>query len=237
MRHRPELAAIAAVLMNLRNQWMVSNTIEEQLILDAIRRSNSALHDASTTELGNYVRGLDDVQLRGLANNIKGIYHELLFVHDYNDKHTETEAELYESTNHPGSDVVIRDAETGEILRRLQLKATDSDYYAAHGADRDPLVERLATDEAANQSANVAPSGYLNSHLEADVGQQCGQLPDVSAVAQVEIGAETGAFVAGFLRAMECANGKTTPTAAIKKFTADTAIAAGSTAFVAFLFS
>ncbi|WP_200235739.1 hypothetical protein [Thiohalocapsa halophila] len=223
--------------MNLRNQNVVANTVEEQLVLEAIRRSNTELRDASITELGNYVRGLSDEQLRGLANNIKGIYHELLFLREYNSSHIDTQAELHESTSHPGSDIIIRDSETSEIVRRLQLKATDNDYYAAHGADRDPLIERVVTNEAANPTANVAPSGYWNSELEDDVTQQCDQLEQVSAIGQVGIGMETGGIVSGFLRAKDWANGRDTPGEAIKKFTADTAIAAGTTAFVAFLFS
>lgn len=237
MKYKSTLPTIAAVLMNLRNQNVVANTVEEQLVLEAIRRSNTELSDASITELGNYVRGLSDEQLRGLANNIKGIYHELLFVSQYNSSHTDTQAEIHRDTNHPGSDVIIRDLETSEIVRYLQLKATDNGYYAAQGANRDPLIERLATNESANPNANIAPSGYWNSELESDVKQQCDQLEQVSAMGQVEIGVETGAFVSGFLRAKDWATGKDTPSEAIQKFTADTAIAAGTTAFVAFLFS
>jgi hypothetical protein len=232
-----ELATIAAVLMNLRNQRLIVDTPEEQLVVEALRRCNSALDDASLAELGNYIRGLSDEQLRGLANNIKGTYHELLFVRDYNATHDTTRAELFPATNHPGSDVLIRDNETGEVVREMQLKATDNLWYAQPKPGCDPNIERVATEEVARRSDNISSSGYSDVELEAGVSQQFDQLPDVSPMGQLEVGAESGALVAGGLRALQCLKGDVSPGEAMRKAAEDAAIAAATTAFVAFLFS
>jgi hypothetical protein len=232
-----ELSTIAAVLMNLHNQRLVVDTPEEQLVVEALRRSSGALHDASLAELGTYVRGLGDQQLRGLANNIKGIYHELLFVHEYNATNGDAQAYLHPSTNHPGSDVIVRDVTTAEIVREIQLKATDNLYYATPRPGCDPNVERLGTDEVAARSEHIGSSGFADVQLEADVGQQFDQLPDVSTMGQLEVGAESGTLVAGGLRALQYLKGDVSPGEAIRKTAADAAIATGTTAFVTFLFS
>lgn len=232
-----ELSTIAAVLMNLRNQRLVVDTPQEQLVVEALRRSSGALQDASLAELGAYVGGLGDQQLRGLASNIKGIYHELLFVHEYNASNAETEAYLHPSSNQPGSDVIIRDVNTGETVREIQLKATGNLYYATPRPGSDQNIERLGTDEVAGRSEHIGSSGFSDAQLEAEVSQQFEQLPHVSLMGQLQVGAESGTLVAGGLRALQCLKGDVTPGEAIRKATADAAIAAGTTAFVTFLFS
>ncbi len=62
-----------------------------------------------------YVSGLSDAQLDGLISNIKGIYHELLFVAAENADGDAYSAALFEETNYPGADVLITNELTGEV--------------------------------------------------------------------------------------------------------------------------
>jgi hypothetical protein len=55
-------------------------TLEEELVLQALRRSTRTLETASAQELSDYLGSMSENQLRGVASNVKGIYHELPFV-------------------------------------------------------------------------------------------------------------------------------------------------------------
>lgn len=93
---------------------------------------------------------------------MKGIYHELLYVHNYNDTKRDTYAEVFGATNHPGADIQIRDVETGELLEQIQLKAV-LDASTVHGhLEKYPDISVLATSEVANRlaDARVGNSGH-----------------------------------------------------------------------------
>ena len=177
------------------------------------------------------------MQLRGLANNIKGIYHELLFVKEFNDTHTDMQAELYPSTSHPGSDVMIRDTETGEVLREIQLKATDNLHYVRSIRSVIRTPKYLQPQRLPNRVSGSARREFPILNQKTIVGHQFNQLDDISEVGQAISAATTSTLVAGGLRALECLNGKTNTTQAIGKTAADVTIATGTSAFVAFLFS
>ena len=74
---------------------------------------------------------------------------------------------MYEVVNHPGADVRLVNARTGEAVD-IQLKATDSATYLREHQGRYPDVEVYATEEVAS-SADVASSGFRNSELVGDV--------------------------------------------------------------------
>jgi hypothetical protein len=103
-KHLPEFA-IAGVIYALITQSVVDGSPESQMAMEAIRRIKSDWADASEAELTAAISGFSSAQLQGLANNAKGIYHEMLFVKNYNESHDNTYAELFPATNHPGADV------------------------------------------------------------------------------------------------------------------------------------
>jgi len=236
-KYSREATVIAAVFANLRSQHLAVDTVEEQLVVEALRRTNNDLCDASLADLADYLRQLDDSQLRGLANNVKGIYHELLYIDQFNSTHSRLTAAVYPDTNHPGSDVFIRETDTGEVFQELQLKASDSHAYLMEHALRYPDIDLLATTEVAAQYDGVDTSGLSNAQLDSDVASQLDQLPDLFIAGQLLHGAETSALVSGGLRAIEILQGKAAPSEALRKSVADIAIATGTSAFVAFLFS
>jgi len=75
---------VATVFASLINKEFVSFSPHEQLVIDAMRRSSNQLKEMSLPDMGDYLRRLDTNALRGLGNNVKGIYHELRFVEHEN---------------------------------------------------------------------------------------------------------------------------------------------------------
>lgn len=152
----------------------------EQLVLEALRRSNSVLATATEKELAEYVQGMEPYQLQGLQNNVKGIYHELRFARDYSANENQYVVELFEATNHPGADVRIINLATGEV-REVQLKATGfMSHIRAHN-DRYESVDVFATSEMADRTDGIQSTGMSNAELTGDVSDVVSELGDADA--------------------------------------------------------
>ena len=158
---------IGGVVYALLTRSVVDNSMESQLVLVAIRRSDSDLANASESEITSKLASYGEEQLKGVVNNVKGIYHEVSWVEQYNASHTDTRAELYEATNHPGADVRIVDVESGEVVAEYQLKATANVAYVEEHQVRYTDVEVIATDEVAGRMDDVTASGNRNEDLTA----------------------------------------------------------------------
>lgn len=150
----------------------------EQLVLEALRRSNSRLATATDKELAEYVQGMEPYQLQGLQNNVKGIYHELRFARDYSADDDRYVVELFEATNHPGADVRIINVETGEV-REVQLKATGFMSYIREHNERYESVDVFATSEVADNSDSIQSTGVSNTELMGDVSNVVSGLDDL----------------------------------------------------------
>lgn len=149
----------------------------EQLVLEALRRSNSLLSTATDRELAEYVQGMEPYQLQGLQNNVKGIYHELRFARDYSANEDQYVVELFDAANHPGADVRIINLETGDV-REVQLKATDfMSHIRAHN-DRYESVRVFATSEMAEKTDSIQSTGMTNAELSGDVSNVVSGLGD-----------------------------------------------------------
>jgi len=190
---------IAVTLQRLIDDASRFWSVEEQLVLDALRRSAKRLNDASMEELSAYVSGLTIEQLRGVASNVKGIYHELLFVHAENFDGDEISARVFEATNHPGADVEF--VVDGEVIRAVQLKAVASVAQITRHLERYPDIDVLATVEVATGLPNVASSGFSNLELKDDVASAFGELPGDSLIVEIGEGVATSALVAGAMTA------------------------------------
>lgn len=161
--------AVSAVFLKLLAEDLPEFSEDEQLVLDALRRSKSSLADATHEELADYVQNLSPRQLAGLQNNVKGIYHEMAFAAKENTDGDEYVVELFESPNHPGADVRIINTETGEITE-VQLKATNYESYVREHNERYENVSIFATEEVA-ASAGVESSGFTNEELTRNTEQ------------------------------------------------------------------
>ncbi|MEP6356061.1 MAG: hypothetical protein ABJ081_05220 [Hyphomicrobiales bacterium] len=227
---------VAGVFYSLLTQTALDGSLEQDLVLDAIRRSKTELNAADEVEISEYLSGLTPERLRGVANNVKGIYHELRWVEEYNASHTDTYAEVHGSTNHEESDVVIRSTDTDEIQYEYQLKATNSKSYVAEHQDRYSDIEIIVTDEVADKMDGVQASDHTNEDLTRDVASTSENLSGNTIPDRVfESGEYAGLIAAGF-EALKLLDGKTTIPAAGKNTIQTAANAAAATGITAFLF-
>lgn len=196
---RSAAVVIAVTLQRLVDDSTRFWSVEERLVLDALRRSSDALRDADVGELAAYVAALNPEQLRGVASNIKGIYHELLYVHGVNADGGEITAEVFGATNHPGADVQF--FVDGDVIREVQLKAVASVGPIREHLFRYPEIEVLATTEVADKIDGVTSTGLSNEHLTANVDQVFSGLPGEGLLQEVGEAVATSALVSGALAA------------------------------------
>lgn len=140
---------------------------KENYILQALKRTNSSLKNKTNEEIGEYLQGLDENQLLGLSNNVKGILHEIQFVEIENNDGDSITASIFENSNHQNTDILLTDNNTGDITE-IQLKATDSSSYVQDWIENHPDGEILITEELAKKM-NLETSGLSNEELTTDV--------------------------------------------------------------------
>lgn len=168
MNHAVPIGIVSAVFLKLFASELPEFDENELLVIEAIRRSNNDLNDASIEEIADYVQTKDPSQLDGLQNNVKGIYHELSYVNSENSDGDEYTAQLFTETNHPGADIILTNTLTGEVTE-IQLKATDYLSYVQKHNEKYEDIAVFATEEVASKSDDIASSGFSNSQLEEDV--------------------------------------------------------------------
>lgn len=159
--------AVSATILKLMASDLPSFDENEQLVLQALRRSRNDLSNASDMELARYVQSLSVEQIAGLKNNVKGIYHELAFQRRENLDDDSYVVELFNETNHPGADVRIINVATGEISE-VQLKATNYASYVRDHNEKYGEISVLATTEVAADVPELSSSGISNESLAAD---------------------------------------------------------------------
>lgn len=171
------IGVVSSVFLQLLSDDLPSFDGNEELVMDALRRSSLRLKEATNVEIAEYIQSQNPTQLAGLQNNIKGIYHELRFEKEENADTDEYLVELFELTNHPGADVRITNTLTGEI-KEVQLKATDYLSYIKQHNQKYEDIEVFATDEAASQGADITSTGMTNKELNEDVAAVVEELDD-----------------------------------------------------------
>ena len=226
---------VAGVFYSLLTRTALDGSVEQELVLEALRRSKNDLRHATEAESSEYLDELSPEQLQGVGNNVKGIYHELIWVEEYNATHTDTYAELHGSTNHAGSDVVIKSSDTDEILHEYQLKATNNKAYVAEHQEKYEDIDVLPTNEVAEQMG-VESSGIDNDTITNRVKTVTENMADNTMSDRiVESGELAGLAAAGF-EAIKLMEGKTTLPEAGKQTIRTAANVAAVTGVTAFLF-
>lgn len=193
-----QIALHGSVVLFVTFQRLLSDklsllTLENDLVLDALRRSTSALGDASIEELAHYVQALSPDQLTGVISNTKGIYHELLFVEMHNSSGSHLNAQVMEATNFPGADVQY--FMDGDIVREVQLKAVDSTSSVYEHLSRYPEIEILVTEETAAVLDGIGSSGFKNAVLTKDVTERLTMLHGEGLIGEISDGIVTSLFV------------------------------------------
>ncbi|MFM2057794.1 MAG: hypothetical protein RLY71_2179 [Pseudomonadota bacterium] len=231
-------AAIGGVFSALHTRTPLDGSTESRLVLEALRRSTISLRDASEGELGDYLNELEPAAWKGVASNVKGIYHELLYVEQYNATHDDSFARIFEATNHPGVDVQIYATDTGEVLKVVQLKAVESAAAVNEHLERYPDIPVAVTDEVEIKfdDARVKSSGFSNDTLREDANAHLGGLRDNSIDARVENTALIALGIASTAELVQMLRGEREFPEAVMNTAVKVGAAAGATALTALLF-
>jgi hypothetical protein len=230
-------ALIGGVIYALITNTALDGTSEELLVLEALRRSKASLNDASEAELAVYLDSLSPEQIQGVANNVKGIYHEMMWVENYNASHSDSYAVMHDSTNHQGSDVQVYSKDTDELLEEFQLKATGSVSYVREHQEKYSHIEVLATSEVSSEIDGVESSGFSNVDLTSRVDSVSDELADNTISDRVTESAELAGLVGAGREALAVLNGQTELSDAGKRTLGTVVQAAAATGITAFLFS
>ncbi len=205
---RSAAVVIAVTLQRLVDDVGRSWALEESLVLDALRRSNASLQNATVDELAAHVTAMSPEQLRGLAANVKGIYHELLFANAENADGDAVRARVFEVTNHPGADVEFM--VSGNVVSEVQLKATASPELINEHLAKYPDIAVLATEEVAARMEGVEGSGFSNERLAEEVNAVLDDLDGDSLLASISDGAAVATLVAGLAAGKAARSGQPT---------------------------
>ncbi len=139
----------------------------DHVVLEALRRSTGALTGADVETIQAYLQGLEEHQIQGVVSQVKGITHEMLIAEMENSDGDAISAILFEDTNHPGTDIIYADGESGETWE-VQVKATDSESYVREWIERYPEGRIAVTDELAGEMG-LPSTGLSNASLTTDV--------------------------------------------------------------------
>lgn len=228
---------IGGVIYALLSNSVVDDSDESQIALQAIKRLKSNWHDASESELSAALSEYEPEQLKGIANNIKGIYHELLFVDSYNKTHKDTYAVLFGETNHPGADIQIKFVSDDKILREIQLKATNSSSYVEEHINRYPNIEVLVTNEVTSESNVFESSGISNQKITDNIDDILNKISSNSITDRAFESMEYAGLATIGKEAIDILRGNKTGSISGKKVVNSALIASSSTLIASYLFS
>ena len=200
------------------------------LVIDAIRRSTSQLGPAASVgEVADYVQDLGDDQLPGFINSVKGITFELAYADAENTDGDSLRAKLHDDVNHPGSDVILTDQETGDV-REIQLKATDNASYARAAQAEHPDTPLVATSEVAGQVDGIEDGGISNAELTERVEGVVNGLQDSGVLAPAAAGGGLVAAIRAVPVVHACIQGRIDKQTAIKLLAARSGLSAAKAA-------
>ena len=231
--YTPEIA-IASIFAYLINKSSFELSAEGMLVLEALQRANHDLKDMSISEIGNYLSGMTKEQAQGLANNVKGIYHELLYAQQENSDGDDIYATLFPDANHPGSDIMLQ--RDGVDIAEIQLKATDSISDIQGHFIRYPDIPIFATSEVSDKVAGVSSSEFSNENLTDDVTDAFEGIKEQSTMSYLEDAAVMSGIVAAAMHAGDVLRGNATAKTATVEALKDIGVAVSATALVDILF-
>lgn len=155
--------SILALFAKLQFEDSPVLTAEENSILLALTRSTNDLNDfSSISEVQEYLSNYSPEGLQGIANNVKGILHEIEFVKLENTDNDGVYASLFQETNHQGYDIQFFD-DDNVLLGEAQLKATDSTSYINDWIEKNDGDIIVTSEIAAKMGLNS--SGISNEEL------------------------------------------------------------------------
>lgn len=180
-------------------------------MLDALRRLTTRLNSATDQELADYLTSLGPEQMRGVASNVKGIFHEYLVARAENLDGDEKTAVQIELTNHPGADLEYFIG--GEIIGTVQVKSVQDPAAIIEHFSRYPDIDVLATSEVTDLLSGMfgerlRDSTFRNEDLTQITRDTFDEIigPDLGQF--VQDGLMTSALISGALQARAILSGQ-----------------------------
>ena len=169
---------IMAVLAKVALGNLTKPTLDDELVMQALRRSKTSLEGSSLEEIGEYLSSMNDNSISGIVNNVKGILHEIEYVAMENSDGDTVMAGIFEHTNHKDYDVWKYDSSTGEYSIE-QLKTTEDASAVRDWMESHP-DETIVVDEELAEKLGIESSGLNNDELEYRVEDIVDKLKDLS---------------------------------------------------------
>ena len=166
-RVRGELASAAAMVMLINGEESHFEGPLGREFIQAIRDRYPDLENASIAEVSEHMSGYTEEQMVGVISLIKGKLFERMEAHYENEDSDEWKAVLHEDEQYPGSDLILVNEETGDIVE-VSLKATDNLGYLERALTKYPDYAIVSTDEVATafgDSSAVMSSGITNEEV------------------------------------------------------------------------
>ena len=170
--------SILTVLTNVMLNNLSEPSLDDQMVINAFRRFKKDFDDASFEEMGEYLSNMNERQIEGVINNVKGILHEMEFVQMENEDGDSIMASLFQDTNHPGFDVMMVDEKTNETWE-IQLKTTENTSEVTDWIDAHPDGEIQVNEELA-EKLNLPSTGLSDKELEVRVEDVVDKLKNVT---------------------------------------------------------
>lgn len=211
MIRRSVAVAVAVTLHQLIAGKTAGWKPDQEMVLDALRRSKVILHDSSDEELGDYLRQMAPEQIHGIASNVKGIFHEMLVMLAENADGDPITAQIFGATNHPRSDIEF--LLDGDVIREVQLKAVQDPGVIVEHFSRYPDIDVLATSEVYGAlggafAGHVSDSGVSNEDISELSRDTLVQLAGEDLGDLVQDGVMTSILVTGALQARAALTGR-----------------------------
>ena len=153
-----------------------SLTIDDELVIEALRRSTSELNVASLEEISNYLSKYDESSIDGLVYNIRGILHEIEWVSMENSDGDSVVAGLFPNTNNRDYDIWCYDVQSKEYWVE-QLKTTTSEHEVKMWMNKHP-DEVIRVDEEMAEKLDISSTGLNREELEKRVRDEIDNLRD-----------------------------------------------------------
>lgn len=212
MIRRSAIVTIAITLGQLVAGQRTGWTDDQQLVLDALRRSTNRLNDATDQELADYLTGLSPEAMRGVTSNVKGIFHEYLVARSENLNGDEKTAAMIELVNYPGADLEY--FVDGQIVGNVQVKAVQDPAAIIEHFSRYPDIDVLATSEVTSLLSGMfgerlRDSTFRNEDLSEMTRDTFDEIigPDLGEF--IQDGIVTSALISGALQARAFLHGQT----------------------------
>lgn len=139
-------------------------SVDDELVIQAFRRSKNEFETASLDEIGEYLSGMDEDSIQGVVSNVKGILNEIEYVSMENSDGDSVVVGMFEDTNHRDYDIWAYDSETGEMwLEQLKLSKNGSEIKAWQQEHPDDIIR---VDEEMAEKLGLPSTGQDNEELE-----------------------------------------------------------------------